>query len=288
MYVYDRRGLAVRLVYLTIAIVWWLVTAGGRISKTRVVTLCYHGVTARQKNRFTKQMALISRRTISCNQNCSQHKTIAARPAVCITFDDAFANLLDNALPITCKLEIPVTVFAVTENMGSIPRWKIKPDHPDAKEITMTREQLKRASNELGCSIASHTATHPRLSVLTDEAVERELIQSKAALENLLGESVYDFAFPNGACNEKLIRTAFECGYHRVYTLSPDAVEESEDQQVIARMKMTPDVWPIEFLLTVTGAYAWIYSLRQLTKGLLQRPSEPAFAPVLESQVPRT
>lgn len=288
MYVYDRRGLAVRLVYLAIALAWWFVTAGGRLSKARVVVLCYHGVTAKQKKRFTKQMALISRRTVSCDQIYTLGKAIAARPAVCITFDDAFVNLLDNALPITCKLDIPVTVFAVTENMGSTPRWKIKPDNPDAREIIMTQEQLKRASEEPLCTIASHSVTHPRLSELADEAVERELIQSKATLEELLGESVYDFAFPYGACNEKILRKAFECDYRRVYTLNPDAVEVSEDQQVIARMKMTPDVWPIEFMLTVTGAYTWIYTLRQFGKELLQRSSDAEFAPVFDSQVPRT
>lgn len=288
MYVYDRKGLVVRLVYLAIAIVWWLVTAGGRLSKTRVVTLCYHSVTAQQKDRFTKQMALISNRAITCDRIYLQGKAITARPMVCITFDDAFANLLVNALPITCNLDIPVTVFAVTENMGSAPRWKIDSDHPDAREITMTQEQLKRASQEHLCSIASHSATHPRLAELPDEAVECELIHSKAALEKLLGESVYDFAFPYGVCSEKLISKAFECGYRRVYTLSPNTGERSKDQQVISRMTMTPDVWPIEFRLTVTGAYGWICSLRQIGKRLLQRHIDPSNAPVFKLQVPRT
>lgn len=279
MYVYDRRGLAVRLVYLAIALVWWLITAGGRLSKTRVITLCYHGVTAQQKNRFAKQMAHISKLAISCDRILLQDKAIAARPAVCITFDDAFANLLDNALPITCKLDIPVIVFAVTENMGSAPRWKIDSDHPDAREITMTQEQLKRASAEPWCRIASHSATHPRLSELSDAAVERELIQSKTTLENLLGESVYDFAFPYGACSAKLISKAFECGYRRVHTLNSNAGRRSEDQQVISRMTMTPDVWPIEFRLTVTGAFAWIYWLRNIGKRLLRRHIVPSIVP---------
>ncbi|MCH8822429.1 MAG: polysaccharide deacetylase family protein [Planctomycetes bacterium] len=288
MNVYDRKGLVVRLVYLAIALVWWLITARGRLSKTRVITLCYHGVTAQQKNRFAKQMAHISKRAISCDRIHLQDKAIAARPAVCITFDDAFANLLDNALPIICKLDIPVIVFAVTENMGSTPRWKIDYDHPDAGELTMTLEQLKRASKETWCSIASHSATHPRLSELPDEAVERELIQSKIALENLLGESVYDFAFPYGVCSEKLISKAFECGYRRVYTLSPDAGKRSKDQQIISRMTMTPDVWPIEFRLTVTGAYAWIYWLRKICMWIQERPSETSKTSAFELQAPRT
>lgn len=279
MNVYDRKGLIVRLVYLAIALVWWLITAGGRLSKTRVITLCYHGVTARQKDRFAKQMAHISKRAISCDRIHLQDKAIAARPAVCITFDDAFANLQDNALPITCKLDIPVIVFAVTENMGSTLRWKIDSDHPDAREITMTQEQLKRAAKETWCSIASHSATHPKLSELSDEAVKRELVQSKADLEKLLGESVYDFAFPYGAYSEKLISKAFECGYRRVHTLNSNASRRSEDRQVISRMTMTPDVWPIEFRLTVTGAYAWIYWLRNIGKRLLRRHIVPSIVP---------
>lgn len=125
-------------------------------------------------------MALICSRTVSCDQIYLQGKAFAARPAVCITFDDAFANLLDNALPITSKLDVQVIVFVVTENMGSTPHWKIDSDHPDARQSTMTQEQLKRTSEETWCSIASHSTTHSRLSDLSDEAVERELIQSKA------------------------------------------------------------------------------------------------------------
>ena len=288
MYVYDRKGLVVRLVYLAIALVCWLITAGGRLSKTRIITLCYHGVTAKQKNRFAKQMAHISKRAISCDRIHLQGKAFTARPLVCITFDDAFANLLDNALPITSKLDIPVTIFVVTENMGSTPRWKIDSDYPNAREITMTQEQLKRAAKEPWCSIASHSATHPRLSELPDEAVERELVQSKAALEDLLGESVYDFAFPYGAYSEKLISKAFECGYRRVHTLNSNAGRRSEDRQVIPRMTMTPDVWPIEFKLTVTGAYAWIYSLRKICMWFLEMPSETSKTSAFELQAPRS
>ena len=103
-----------------------------------------------------------------------------------------------------------------------------------------------------------------------------------------MGESVNDFAFPYGACSEKLISKAFECGYRRVYILSPNAVEGSKDQQVISRMKMTPDVWPIEFGLTVTGAYAWIHSLRKICNWFLIKPIKTSKTSAIELQVPRT
>lgn len=288
MYVYERRGLATRLIYLAVAIVWWLATAGGRLSRTCVVTLCYHGVTTAQKKRFAHQMALISSRAIACDQICLHRKSFACQPAVCITFDDAFANLLDNALPLSCKLGIPVTVFAVTQNMGSVPQWQINSNHPDSREVTMTQEQVKRASHMPLCSIASHSSSHPRLTDLTNDAAEHEFIQSREDLEKFLDKSVHDFAFPHGACNKKLIRAAFDCGYRRVYTLSSKAVEPSQDQRVISRMKMTPDVWPIEFRLTVTGAYEWIYLLRHFRKMFLQRQIDIPTAPAFEPQVPRT
>ena len=63
--VYGKRGPLVRCVYLAVAISWWLLTGFGRLGRPRVVTLCYHGVTRDQRDRFRRQMALIAGRTVS-------------------------------------------------------------------------------------------------------------------------------------------------------------------------------------------------------------------------------
>ena len=250
MTVYDKRGPVVRVVYLIVAVLYWLGTGFGRVGRRDVVTLCYHGVKPRQRRRFARQMAWIARR---------------GRGRVRVTFDDAFANLLDNALPVMHELGIPATVFAVTGNLGSPPDWEIAGDHPDASEPTMTAAQIRLADAERGATFGSHGATHRRLTDLSPDEVYWELMESRTALEQITGKAVEDFAPPHGACDEALVDAAIAAGYRRVFTVGEpngDGTHGAEGR-VIGRMKMSPDVWPIEFALTVSGGYGWLPGFRR-------------------------
>jgi peptidoglycan/xylan/chitin deacetylase (PgdA/CDA1 family) len=253
MSVYDKRGPVVRVAYLVVAVLCWLATGFGRLGRRGVVTLCYHGVKPHRRRRFARQMAWIAR-----------HR----RGRVRVTFDDAFANLLDNALPVMHELGIPATVFAVTGNLGSPPRWEIAGDHPDATEPTMTVDQIWLAEADYGVTFGSHGATHRRLTDLSPDEVYWELKESRTALEHIAGREVEDFAAPHGACDEGLVDAAIAAGYRRVFTLDEPRSDAADGAQrrVIGRMKMSPDVWPIEFALTASGAYRWLPWIRRLIR----------------------
>jgi peptidoglycan/xylan/chitin deacetylase (PgdA/CDA1 family) len=225
----------------------------------RVIVLCYHGVAADQVKRFKDQMMRLWRQT---NPNAEAKN----KPAIGVTFDDAFENLLENALPLFNELRIPAIVFAVPGNWGQSPKWNIAADHPDCEEKTMTVQQLKSIQNEL-IAIGSHTQTHPDLTTLTSEKVWQELAESKQQLESLLGHPVEDLALPHGAFNETVLRIARQVGYKRIYTLELKVMPEVEMQKgVIGRFSMSPDVWPIEFALTCAGAYSWLRIFRRSVK----------------------
>lgn len=66
---------------------------------------------------------------------------------------------------------------------------------PDDLMMTSADVMALRTS---GMQIGAHTVTHPILSGLPRELVQQEMAQSKAFLENLLGERVGLFAYPNG------------------------------------------------------------------------------------------
>jgi hypothetical protein len=61
----------------------------------------------------------------------------------------------------------------------------------------LTWDQI-REMQQVGISFGSHTLTHPAVSRLEPLALERELCQSKAILEEQLGVAVKDFAYPFG------------------------------------------------------------------------------------------
>jgi len=265
--VYGRHGLGVRMVYLLIACVAHVFSGFGRRFAGRWLVLCYHGVCDEHAGRFREQMRHLScsaSRDAGGNGPCANRRRL---PDVRVTFDDAFENLMRNALPVLHEFGIPAVVFAVSGNLGKTPQWRISPDHPEYGERLMTAEQLRQIANGR-VVIGSHTQTHPSLTELSSEQVRTELAESRKSLEEAVGRPVVDLALPHGACNACVLDTAREVGYQRVYTLEPRMDEARSGGDVIGRFSMSPDVWPIEFHLTCAGAYAWLGPWRRCARAV--------------------
>jgi peptidoglycan/xylan/chitin deacetylase (PgdA/CDA1 family) len=264
---YAKRGPVVRVVYLLISCIWHALTGFGRLFSGRSLVLCYHGVTAEQAGCFRSQMARLRR---SEGQDAGLNvRPVRTRcgPTVRITFDDAFENLLENALPVLQGLGIPAVVFAVPGNLGRTPQWKISASHPEYQERLMTAEQIKQLSG-MNVVIGSHTQTHPALPELSPEQIRWELAESKRNLETITGRPVVDLALPHGAYDDVVLEIAREAGYRRVYTLQPRMAGSKEQGDVIGRFSMSPNVWPVEFYLTCAGAYAWLGPWRKCVKAV--------------------
>lgn len=267
---YARAGLVVRLCYLLFALGWRLLGVLGLVRRGGTVVLCYHGILPGQKERFKWQMGEIAGRAITSTSGSvegargGKHHTTT----VCVTFDDAFANLLTNALPALEEHQIPALIFAVADNLGCEPRWQMPNGHPEAHEQTMAAEQLADLSKRTLVRIGSHTLSHANLTQIPTVQAEAELTGSKQRLEELCGGSVEALAFPYGAYNQEVVTLARASGYRRVYTLDPVLADLQSDSPCVGRFSMSPDVWRIEFRLTCMGAYAWLSPWRRFLNRL--------------------
>jgi peptidoglycan/xylan/chitin deacetylase (PgdA/CDA1 family) len=195
-----------------------------------------------------------------------------AVPRIMVTFDDAFANLLDNALPVLEEFNIPAVIFAVTGNMGENPHWQMPKNHPEAQEPLMTGEQIAAVARNPSFRIGSHTVTHVDLTRVSRQQAEDELSQSKRQLEELLGTPVEDFALPHGAHDQHVMDMIQTAGYQRIFTIDSRLNLHSGHGGVIGRFSMSPDVWLMEFILTCAGAYAWLYDWRRLIRSIRRQP----------------
>lgn len=248
---YAGRGAALRAIYVFVSLIRR--SAAFLMRQRPELTLCYHGVRDGQRPTFFRQMRTLHR----------------IRPSLTVTFDDAFANLLDNALPLLRDLGITPTVFAVADNLGRPPRWPMPPGHPDACEPIMTAAELAAAARAGLCRVGSHTCTHPRLTQVSDAQLDDELQRSRAQLEQLLGLPVTDLAFPHGDYDARVVAAARRAGYVRLFTLDERVLTEQDlHSGLIGRFLMSPDAWPLEFRLTCAGAYAWLYPWRRFIRRL--------------------
>lgn len=268
---FVRRGLIVRIAYLLVSMLWWMVMRIRSDHRTRSVVLCYHNVTKLQRSRFAWQVRWISKRAIRTDQLGLSGSS--KRPPVCMTFDDAFASLLDHAIPELEARGVPATIFAVTGNPGRPPQWEMPPHHPDSQVQTMTVKQLIDLDRNALFSVESHTVSHVALDQESHGGLMRQLSEARRELETLLGRPVRELALPFGRYNFKTLEAARVAGYDRVYALGDRMADTTAGFSLVNRFSVSPDMWRIEFLLVASGAYGWLHGWRRM----LQRTRKITF-----------
>jgi peptidoglycan/xylan/chitin deacetylase (PgdA/CDA1 family) len=135
------------------------------------------------------------------------------------TFDDAFRTAA-NVFPALERLGVPTQVFVCTAYARAgaplaIP--ELEGDDPE-QLATMTWDEL-RAHAERGVTVSSHTVSHARLTRLSDDELRRELTDSKAELEDELGCSCSELAYPYGEHDDRVRRFARKAGYAAAFGL---------------------------------------------------------------------
>ena len=235
--------------------------------RPRRVILYYHGVKSADRRMFEKQMAYLSEycRVV----NISEIKTAAADGVdiiAAITFDDAFENVLDNAVPILKALKLPAAVFVPTGNLGRPPQWSLPSQCDDKNEKIMTAEQI--AGLALGSfEICSHTVSHPKLTSLDEKQLYRELAQSKKELEAIIGKEVTAVSYPHGDHNAKVCAAARQAGYRDGFTIEPQLVDDCRNDMRIGRFVVSPADSLVKFRLKVNGAYRILNCFRRAKNG---------------------
>jgi peptidoglycan/xylan/chitin deacetylase (PgdA/CDA1 family) len=140
-----------------------------------------------------------------------------ARRTVAITFDDAYRSVVTLALPLLEAAGFPATVFVPTDHAGSerpmswpgISQWHGGPH--EAELTPASWEELARLA-QAGWEVGSHTCSHPRLTTVGDEALARELEDSRAAVAQRLGECP-SIAYPYGDVDDRVVAAARAAGY---------------------------------------------------------------------------
>jgi peptidoglycan/xylan/chitin deacetylase (PgdA/CDA1 family) len=121
--------------------------------------------------------------------------TLPPRPVV-ITFDDGFANLLKHAAPLLSDLGFRGTIFVVSGRCGQTNDWSDQTSCIPRLPLLSWSELGQMAG--AGFEVGAHTVTHPRLTELSPSDATKEIVESKAAIEDRLGQPVKSFAYPFG------------------------------------------------------------------------------------------
>jgi peptidoglycan/xylan/chitin deacetylase (PgdA/CDA1 family) len=127
--------------------------------------------------------------------------------AVAITFDDAFVNFGETAAPRLLTHDLPVTLFVVSDRVGTTNAWAGRPDHGIPHLPLLDWSALARLQAR-GVLLGAHSRTHPDLTALGPAAVEDEICGSAELIERATGSRPTAFAYPYGRTDDRTARIA--------------------------------------------------------------------------------
>ena len=132
---------------------------------------------------------------------------------VIVTFDDIFANVITNAVPLLEKYNIPFVVFITAEYI----------DQPGY----INTEQLKGLINNPLCTIGFHGTEHVLMREYTNEEIAR-LVDARP-FEEQYGIKCDYFAYPYGsmyACPKRAVQVVSNLNYKAAFGTIDSAVNK--------------------------------------------------------------
>lgn len=174
------------------------------------------------------------------------------RLAVCITFDDGYADNCRHALPLLVKERIPFTYFVASQFV--LERRPFPHDAARGEPLEPNTLEQLRSLVGAGVEIGAHTHTHADLGRIDDpRRLYDEVAASAEALAAAVGRPMRYFAFPFGQrenLNPAVFRLAREYGFWGVCSAYGGYNLPGDDLFHLQRVHADPD--PARFVNWMT------------------------------------
>jgi peptidoglycan/xylan/chitin deacetylase (PgdA/CDA1 family) len=115
-------------------------------------------------------------------------------------------------------------------------RSKLAGRHQSGSGRAMTTAEVRALVDDQLITIGAHTVTHPALTQIGPEARRREIAESKAACEALMGKPVPGFAYPYGDLDDGVRYAVKEAGFVYACSNSSGPVTAASDLLALPRV----------------------------------------------------
>jgi peptidoglycan/xylan/chitin deacetylase (PgdA/CDA1 family) len=141
-----------------------------------------------------------------------------------LAFDDSNASDVDHALPALSRRGRRAQFFVLAGELGEPGRLAVE----DVSRLLAA-----------GMGIGSHGLHHRNWRAISDEELDRELVESRRELSRIADGEVAEAACPFGSYDRRVLRALREAGYKRAYT--SDGGSSSPAGWLAARTTITRD-----------------------------------------------
>lgn len=168
--------------------------------------------------------------------------------SICITFDDGYVDVYENAFPILRKYDATATVFVVSGLIGS------KMTTKQGQVFKIISEKQIQEMVDANIDIMPHTQNHPDLTTLDLEVAMNEIEDSKKVIENITVKKAPLFAYPFGRYTTEIVeRMQASRLWEGAVTVQPGLVSGSDDMMLLPRNSIDSEVGMFQFKLKVSN-----------------------------------
>jgi peptidoglycan/xylan/chitin deacetylase (PgdA/CDA1 family) len=138
-----------------------------------------------------------------------------ARRLAVLTFDDGWRDGLTVVAPLLERLGLRASFYVCPGRWGT--------QHASVRGpagALLTRDEAGEL-HARGMEIGSHTLSHPDMCALDDAALDAELRESRAAVEDVTGRPCRTFAYPFGLYDDRVKARVRATGYELAFAWGP-------------------------------------------------------------------
>ncbi|WFP51649.1 polysaccharide deacetylase family protein [Methylomonas sp. EFPC3] len=154
------------------------------------------------------------------------------KKSVVLTFDDGYKDNYEGAFLPLVERDMKASWFITTDCIGGHAHWL----GGQSQQTRMLDPGQLLEMHSAGMEIASHTHSHPDLSLLNHDQQLAEFDQAKTLLEQLLTAPVTSLAYPFGRFNADSLAAAELAGYKLACTTQPGWREPDSNPLLIKRI----------------------------------------------------
>jgi peptidoglycan/xylan/chitin deacetylase (PgdA/CDA1 family) len=166
---------------------------------------------------------------------------------IALTFDDGCETDLITAAPLLHELGFQATFYITVGFLR--------------KRGFMSQEQA-RELGDAGFEIGCHSISHPYLTDLDSDGMEREITHAKRQLEDIVGRPVNHFSCPGGRWDQRVVAVAKQAGYESVATSQIGLNTHGANRFCLSRIAVTRDVTLSDFQQMCSGKGIWRKQLK--------------------------